>query len=172
MTTSTTSDRPTPTADTAAELRATVDHMYRAWDRNDAAAYAAFFTDDSDYVAFDGTRLRGRAANEALHARLFAGVLRGTRIVGEVDDIRVLTPDVALLHTHGAVLFPWQDRAPRSRASIQTMVAVRTQDGWRFSAFHNTRVRPIPQDGWWVRAFAWFVRMRTAAAQASAPASV
>lgn len=170
MTTTTTT--PTPDQDTHAELRALVDAMYRAWDRNDAAAYAAFFTDDSDYIAFDGTRLRGRAANEALHAKLFAGVLRGTRISGEVDDIRLLGEGVALVHTHGAVLFPWQEQTPRSRASIQTMVAVRTPEGWRFSAFHNTRVRPLPQDGWFVRAFAWFVRMRTAAAQASAPASV
>jgi uncharacterized protein (TIGR02246 family) len=153
------------------ELRALVDQMYRAWDRNDAAAYAAFFTEDSDYVAFDGTRLRGRAANEALHAKQFAGVLRGTRIAGEVDDIRFLGDDVAVLHTHGAVLFPWQQATPRTRASIQTMVATRTADGWRFSAFHNTRVRPIPQDGWFVRAFAWFVRMRTAAAQASPSAA-
>jgi uncharacterized protein (TIGR02246 family) len=168
MTTTTTT---TTTPDDTTELRALVDAAFAAWGRNDAAAYAACFTPDSDYVAFDGTRLRGRAANEKLHADLFAGVLRGTRIVGEVDDIRLLGPDVALVHTHGAVLFPWQQQTPRARASIQTMIAVRTDEGWRLAAFHNTRVRPLPQDGLLVRAFAWWVRMRTAAAQASAPAT-
>ena len=29
------------------------------------------------------------------------------------------------------------------RASIQTLVAVREDDEWRFAAFHNCRVRPI-----------------------------
>jgi uncharacterized protein (TIGR02246 family) len=153
------------------DIRHAVDAAYQAWGRGDAVAYAAFFTEDSDYVAFDGTHLRGRAANAELHAKLFEGVLRGTRIVGEVDDIRFLGPDVAVVHTHGAVLFPWQQTAPRARASIQTMIAVRTPEGWRFSAFHNTRVRPLPQDGWFVRAFAWFVRMRTAAAAAATPAA-
>jgi len=160
----------TTTTEDTTTIRELVDAAWRAWGRNDAAAYAACFTADSDYVAFDGTRLRGRDANEKAHADLFAGVLRGTRIVGDVDDIRFLGPDVAVVHTHGAVLFPWQQHVPRARASIQTMIAARTDDGWRFSAFHNTRVRPLPSDGLFVRAFAWWVRMRTAAAQASAPA--
>lgn len=161
----------TTTTDDTTEIRNLVDAAYAAWGRNDAAAYAACFTPDSDYVAFDGTHLHGRAANEKLHADLFAGVLRGTRIVGQVDDVRFLGPDVAVVHTRGAVLFPWQQHTPAARASIQTMIAHRTADGWRFAAFHNTRVRPLPQDGWWVRAFAWWVRVRTAAAEATTPAA-
>ena len=32
------------------------------------------------------------------------------------------------------------------RDSVQTLVAVEREEGWRFAAFHNTRVRPIGHD--------------------------
>lgn len=135
-----------PTDTTAADdeaLTALFDRLLTAWGDGDAEAYGATFTDDVDYVPFDGSRSRGRAAVVASHDDLFRGVLRGSRLVGEVESIRHPTPDVAVLHALASVLMPWRRRLPRRRLSRQTLVAVRTPAGWRFTAFHNSRVRPM-----------------------------
>lgn len=132
-----------PAADEA-EVRALFQRMVTEWNRGDAAAFAAVFTEDSDYVPFDGSHLRGRTANADLHAELFASVLAGSRLVGEVASVRFVTPDVAVMHTTGAVLLAWQRRPAPSRRSIQTLVAVRRAEGFRFAAFHNTRVTKLP----------------------------
>jgi uncharacterized protein (TIGR02246 family) len=117
--------------------------MEHAWNTADGSAYAASFTADCDYVAFDGTHLRGRDANACHHQRLFDSVLRNTRLVFEGRPaVRFLADDVALVHAMGSVLFPWQRTGTPKRRSKQTLVAVRGPAGWRFAAFHNTRYRP------------------------------
>jgi hypothetical protein len=60
------------------EIRALVDRMFDSWGRGDAAAYHADFTDDADYVSFDGSR-RGKADSIASHENLFRTVLYGSR---------------------------------------------------------------------------------------------
>jgi uncharacterized protein (TIGR02246 family) len=67
-------------------IRALVDGMFDAWGRG-AAAYHADFTDDADYVSFDGSR-RGKADSISSHANLFPTVLYGSRLVGEVETDR------------------------------------------------------------------------------------
>ena len=101
------------------------------------------FTADVDYVPFDGGLVRGRQAVVDSHDRLFRGVLSGSALVGQVESIRHVGSDVAIVHTLGSVLMPWRSKLPKRRLSRQTVVAVRTSEGWRFTAFHNTRVRPV-----------------------------
>jgi uncharacterized protein (TIGR02246 family) len=149
-------------ADTAA-LAGLVRAMAEAWDRGDGAGYARLFAEDSDYVAFDGMHLRGRQANADHHQRLFDTVLRGTRLVFEGEPVvRFLAPDVAVLHTMGSVVMPWQRGVTARRRSNQTMVAVREADGWRVAAFHNTRYRPTPlPTGAMLRPILAIMRLRT-----------
>ncbi|MEV6323257.1 SgcJ/EcaC family oxidoreductase [Nocardia sp. NPDC051787] len=131
------------TAADAARIRALFQDLMRAWTDNDAAAYAALFTEDSDYVSYDGTRAIGRAEHQRNHDKLFRGVLAGSALVGDVESIRFVTPDVAILHGSASVLMPWRSRLPERRLSRQTLVLVRTSESWRVSAIHNGRVRPV-----------------------------
>jgi uncharacterized protein (TIGR02246 family) len=119
------------------------DRMCAAWTAGDAAAYGACFTEDTDYVSYDGTHARGRQAVVDSHDRLFRGVLTGSALVGRVESIRHLRPDVAVLHATGSVLMPWRARLPKRRLSRQTLVAVREDGAWRVAALHNGRVRPV-----------------------------
>lgn len=114
--------------------------LLEAWGRGDGAAYGALFTEDADYVAFDGSNRRGAETIGAHHQQLFDTWLKGTRLVGQIDSLRFLGPDVALLHASGGTIFPGQNDERGRRPSIQTLVAVRRGDGWRFTAFHNTRI--------------------------------
>jgi uncharacterized protein (TIGR02246 family) len=113
------------------------------WGRGDGEAYGSRFTEDADYVAFDGTRTRGRREISASHQRLFDKFLKGTRLTGRVLSIKFPSPDVALVHATEGTVMRGKTRPSPERDSIQTLVAVREDAEWRFAAFHNSRVRPI-----------------------------
>ena len=125
------------------QIRELFARLMRAWTDNDAAAYAACFTTDSDYVSYDGTRAIGRIEMQDAHDRLFRGVLAGSALVGEIESIRQIAPGVAVVHGTASVLMPWRSKLPKRRLSRQTPVAVCTNEGWRFAALHNGRVRPV-----------------------------
>jgi uncharacterized protein (TIGR02246 family) len=131
------------TSNDNAQLTALFGRMLQAWTDGDARAYGECFTDDSDYVSYDGARAIGRAPMVESHDRLFRGVLAGSRLVGEVESIRYVRPDVAVMHATGSVLTPWQKTLPKKRLSRQTILAVRDGGEWRVAALHNGRVRPV-----------------------------
>jgi uncharacterized protein (TIGR02246 family) len=139
--------------------------MYQAWTDNDAARYAACFEPDVDYVAFDGTHVKGRAENERLHRVLLTGILRGTRLEGQLVQLRALTRDVVLAHATGSVVFSWQKALAKGRLSIQTLVLVKRDDRWLAAAFQNTRVKPMPApeaNSFTVRVFGAYASLRRA----------
>lgn len=155
-----------PSATDRAALQALFQALATAWSHNDAQAYGALFEQDADYVVFDGTHIKGRERNVAVHTQLLSTLLRGTRLEGEVEHMRMLSADVALVHTLGAVLYPWQRKAA-GRQSRQTLVCVRHGDAFRIAAFQNTRLKPLPPlrpDGWFVALFLLYARLRTALA--------
>jgi uncharacterized protein (TIGR02246 family) len=45
-----------------AAVRSTLSRVAAAWGDGDPDRYAALFTEDADYTAFDGTRMAGRQA--------------------------------------------------------------------------------------------------------------
>jgi len=145
----TTPDHDTDQDPDDAQIRALFARMCAAWTAGDAEEYGACFTEDCDYVSFDGTRARGRRAVVDSHDKLFSGVLHRSALVGEVESVRRLDDDVALVHSTGSVKVAWRRRLPRRRLTRNTITAVRTPQGWRAAAIHNGRVRPlrIPEPG-------------------------
>jgi uncharacterized protein (TIGR02246 family) len=129
-------------ADDAA-VRALYQQLMDGWNRGSGADFAAAFTDDGDLVAFDGTHLKGREQIAAVQQQLFDRFLKGTRLVGSVEQVRFTGPDTAVLHAVGNTVMRRKARPSPERASIQTLVAVRRDGRWRLAAFQNTRVRPM-----------------------------
>jgi uncharacterized protein (TIGR02246 family) len=125
------------------QLSALFDRLLSTWTAGDARAYGACFTPDADYVSFDGTRARGVEPMIESHDRLFRGVLAGSALVGEIESIRYLGPDIALVHGFASVLVAWRSRLPERRLTRTTIVAVRTGAGWRITSINNARVRPL-----------------------------
>jgi uncharacterized protein (TIGR02246 family) len=126
-------------------VRALYQKLIEAW--GDADAYAALFTENGDYITFDGSHARGRIEIAKAHRPLFEGILKGSRLVevGIPVEVRFLSPDVALVHSGGAVLRAHQKKPTRRAISVQTLVAVKQEDRWLFAAFQNTRYRPFAQ---------------------------
>lgn len=92
--------------------------------------------------------------------------MKGTRLVGQVKDVRFLSPDVALLHATGGTVMRGRTRAAPERDSVQTLIATCQRGEWRLAAFHNTRIRPIGRGAttflvWTLSDWLWKVSCRT-----------
>jgi uncharacterized protein (TIGR02246 family) len=118
-----------------------------AWNRGDAAGYASLFTDDADFVAWNGSYGRGRQAIEDGHRRLFDGPLAGSRMTLVDDDaesappqsLRFVRPDVAIMVIAGVVTLAGQSATGPGHQSVQTFVLIKNVNRWRVAAFQNTR---------------------------------
>jgi uncharacterized protein (TIGR02246 family) len=145
-------DRTMPTREEAAAndsadeaaVRALYQQLMDGWNQGSGDAFAAVFTEDGDLVGFDGTHFMGRQEIAPFHQQLFDKWLKGSRLVGEVKDVRLLHPDVALMHAVGGTVLRGKSEPSPERDSIQTLVATRQEgDEWRLAAFQNTRLHPI-----------------------------
>jgi uncharacterized protein (TIGR02246 family) len=87
-----------------ADVRDLYQELMDGWNRGSGDAFAAAFTDDGDLVAFDGTHFEGREEIAPFHQELFDKWLKGSRLVGKVESVRFLSPDVALMHALGGTV--------------------------------------------------------------------
>jgi uncharacterized protein (TIGR02246 family) len=126
---------------------AAVRDLYRqvmdGWNQGSGDAFASVFTEDGDLVGFDGTHFKGRREIAPFHQELFDRWLKGSRLVGQVKDVRFLSPDVALMHAVGGTVMRGKTDPVPERDSIQTLVATRQDGEWRLAAFQNTRLHPV-----------------------------
>jgi uncharacterized protein (TIGR02246 family) len=145
-------DRTMPTREEAAAndsadeaaVRALYQQLMDGWNQGSGDAFAAVFTEDGDLVAFDGTHFKGRQEIAPFHQQLFDKWLKGSRLVGQVKDVRFLSPDIALMHAVGGTVMRGKSEPSPERDSIQTLLATRQEDDqWRLAAFQNTRLHPI-----------------------------
>ena len=124
-------------------VRSLYAQLMQGWNAGSGAAFAAPFAEDGDLVAFDGTHFKGRQAIIDFQQPLFDRWLKGTRLVGEVQSVRFLNPDIAVMHAIGGTLMRGKLKPDPARDSIQTLVAVRSEGTWQLAAFQNTRLRPM-----------------------------
>jgi uncharacterized protein (TIGR02246 family) len=123
-----------------AEVSAVPQRVVAAWARNDPEAFADVFTRDAEFVVGDGTYLNGRPEIHQYMVDAFAGGLRGTRVTASVFNVRFLTSGVAVLHTHGGILFPGEVEVPPERRGIQVWMVIKQHGEWTVTAYQNTRI--------------------------------
>jgi len=113
--------------------------MIAAWNLGSGAGFAAPFAPDADFIAFEGSQLKGRAQIAQFHQMLFDTSLQGTRLDGGVHFVRFLRPDVAVLHAWATTALPGQRNASSSRDSMQLFIATKHGGYWQFDAMQNSR---------------------------------
>lgn len=109
----------------AAPLRAKA-----AWDDNDADAFADAFVENGS-ILFDDDQLTDRDAIRTYLRDAFAGKLRGTRVIQDPVEVKILSPDVAVVITQGGVVYEDETEVPANRAVRSTWVSVRREGQWR-----------------------------------------
>jgi uncharacterized protein (TIGR02246 family) len=130
------------TTQTAADedaVRAIHQRMIDAWKAGDAEAFAVSFTDEANFVAFEGTYLKGRGEIAAFHQQIFDTVVKGTRLQGEVKFVRLLSAAVAVMHSAGGVTLQGQTEASPSRDSMQLTEVAKRDGEWRSEGLMNAR---------------------------------
>ena len=129
------------------EIAALIERETRAWNAGDAAAYTEAVTPDCVFTNLFGQQFVGRDGFEQQHARVFAGVFKGSRLDQTIDHLRLVRPDVALLDTSATLDIPAGDLGPARTVRTRLLqVLVRDEGAWRIAAYHNVEERPRPPD--------------------------
>ena len=130
------SARPAAAADNAndeAALKKRADAFAAAFDKGDAKAVAAFWTEDGDYVDETGKQMKGRAEIEKAFTEFFAEN-KGLKVQIHTESLRFVTPDVAVEDGVTAVAEP--DGGPPSRTRY-TVVHVKKDGQWLLSSVRD-----------------------------------
>ncbi len=70
-----------------------------ALNRGDARAFSEFYAPDADYVDSFGRVSKGRANIELNFQSLLAGPYKGAKFTSHIDNIRLVTPSLAISDT-------------------------------------------------------------------------
>jgi uncharacterized protein (TIGR02246 family) len=113
--------------------------MIESWNKGSGAGFAAPFAPDADFIAFEGSQLKGRAQIAQFHQMLFDTSLKGTRLEGGVHFVRFLNPELAVMHAWGTTTLQGQTNVSSSRDSMQLFVATKRGGFWQFDSMLNAR---------------------------------
>lgn len=116
--------------------------MIDAWNAGDGASFADVFTEDADFVVFEGAHLKGRREIASFNQRTFDTVMKESRLQGEVKFVRVLSPVFAVMHSVVRVTLPGNKKASPGRDSMQLTVVGKRDGRWRGEGLMNARRLP------------------------------
>jgi uncharacterized protein (TIGR02246 family) len=116
------------------EIRQAAADFAAAFDRGDAEAVAAHWTEDGEYVDARGRRLLGRDAIEKAYAELFANN-PDVKIRVAIDSLRLVSPNAAIEDGH-AVVEPTP--AGADGVSRYTAVHAKVEGKWLMASVRDT----------------------------------
>jgi uncharacterized protein (TIGR02246 family) len=135
-----TGDAKGPSPDETA-MRAKAKALIAAFNNGDAAAMAAFWTENGDYVDEGGRRYQGRKAIEEYFRKLFSAA-KGAKLRVHRTAFRVVRPDLAIGDGIMEVFPP--GGGPTSSARY-TAVQVKQDGQWLFESVREAVVTPPSQ---------------------------
>jgi uncharacterized protein (TIGR02246 family) len=109
-----------------------------AFEKGDARAVAAFWTEDGDYVDLTGRHLQGRPAIENAFKNFFTEN-KGLKLRIDVNSVRFVTPDTAIEDGTTSVIPP--DGAPTNQARY-TNVHVKKDGQWVLQSVREAPYTP------------------------------
>lgn len=119
--------------------------LEEAWATGDADAYGALHSPTATYVAFDGTVMTGSAEIADGHRALFAGIMKGSRLLTVDRGSRHVGADMVVVAQRAGIVMSWQRgriRPSRKRLSTNTTLLRHIDGAWVVEAFQNTRYHP------------------------------
>ena len=124
-----------------AAMRENVRQMEAGWNAKSGEQFARPFAADADYVVINGTHIKGREAIARGHQQIFDTFFKESALSLSVKQVRMLRPDVAVVHVTGTNKFP---RGAETRAVevLITLVMTKESGAWKIAAFQNTEVKP------------------------------
>jgi uncharacterized protein (TIGR02246 family) len=135
----------------AAAIKGIVQSQADAWNRGDAADFAARYSENGTFTNVIGQQIYGKAGFVAQHERIFTTIYKGSHNEFAIDKILFLRPDVAVVNIDG--ILKGATRVPPGLSAAEVNgemhvklqeVMTREKDGWWIAAFHNVAVMPLP----------------------------
>jgi uncharacterized protein (TIGR02246 family) len=131
-----------------AEIRKVEAQQAETWNRHDAKAYAALFTEDADVVNVLGWWWKGRPQLESKLTAAHAFVFRESALTIDEVETRFLNPDLAVAHVRWSMTGAKSATGNASlipQKGIQTQVLQKHAGKWLIAVFQNTnRVPEVP----------------------------
>jgi uncharacterized protein (TIGR02246 family) len=121
----------------ATKVEALYRELLKSWNRRDAAAYGALFSEDGTLVGFDGSPVDSRRSIVAHLEGIFADH-QPAAYVGKVREVRDLAPGAALLRGVAGMVPPGASAIEPGVNTVHVLVAVENDDGWRVAHFQAT----------------------------------
>jgi uncharacterized protein (TIGR02246 family) len=126
-----------------AAIRVSEARLPEAWNRHDAKAFAAVFTENGDCVNIVGWWWKGRAEIEKKLTDAFIYVFKESMLTNTNVDVRLLSSDVAVAHVHWTMTGARTPTGiPTPQQGIQTHVLQKQNGQWLIAAFQNTLSAP------------------------------
>jgi uncharacterized protein (TIGR02246 family) len=114
-------------------IRGVIETFGQAFDKGDAKAVAALFTDQGEAIAIEGDAIRGRADLEAHYAERFEAN-PGEKIKTEIELIHFLTPEVVRQDGRSTILLTDGSTILKSK---YTSTFVKTQGSWKIASIRE-----------------------------------
>jgi uncharacterized protein (TIGR02246 family) len=108
-----------------------------AWNKRDAAQFAALFEENGHVTGFDGSQMNGRAEIEASLQQVFADH-ETAKYVGKIREVRYLAQGVMLLRAVSGMIPAGQTDINPAVNTIQAMVATIQNGRWYITLYQNT----------------------------------
>jgi len=135
-------------AETADEqaIHGVMDGFMDAWNRHDAKAWTALFTEDGDFTNVFGVSASGRPDIEQFHANVFATIFKDSHQKYTGIKIRFIRPDVAAVDVH------WEMTGSTSpagspvplRQGLLNFTMTKSHDKWQIVVMHNMNLPASP----------------------------
>ena len=115
-----------------------VQSMANAWTAADGEQFASIFADTCDFIVWNGMYNPNytREANAKGHQRIFDTIYKGTQVHYQIDKIKFIRPDIALIHVFGAVNKKGEAR-PKDPFVLWSGLLEKSNGKWKILAFHN-----------------------------------
>jgi uncharacterized protein (TIGR02246 family) len=124
--------------DTTAITKVLAD-QYGAWAAGDASAFVANYAEDAS-VIMPGSYRRSRDEIRQSMKESFATFLKDTRVTDEIQSIRFLGNEHAIVVSKAGILFPGETEVPRNRFVHATWVLRRHDGDWLVHSYHNSPI--------------------------------
>lgn len=120
------------------QIVALVDKMQSAWNKHDMHAFAGLFQTDAVFILWNAEVMNGRDSIEAGHARVHQSILRNSIRKEQIDEIRFVSDDVAVLRTYDNLT--GDERYPTQTTESRKLFVCTKRDGlWRIGWGQTTR---------------------------------
>jgi uncharacterized protein (TIGR02246 family) len=111
--------------------------LLKGWNKRRACEMTDLFTEDGNLVGFDGSQINGRSEARSVLSQIFADHQTASYL-GIVKEVRLLSPDVAILRAVAGMVPPGQSDINPEVNAVQTLVSVKQQNKWSIALFQNT----------------------------------